>query len=90
MLSYLLRLLVSSSLQDFLGLVEKFYYLSGRYEIELAIGDAAMLLRLGVNFKGFPSSSVPVLFSILFHAGIAAVLLLYGLFWLKVLYRFPS
>ncbi|RRT68087.1 hypothetical protein B296_00038633, partial [Ensete ventricosum] len=144
---------------DFLGLVEKFYYLSGRYEIELAIGDAAMensflrvlgyidldlpeppekasrpppqpvdpysrfgpkpeishifrspekrppkelsfaflaltliplvgfligLLRLGVNFKGFPSSSVPVLFSILFHAGIAAVLLLYGLFWLKL------
>ncbi|RWW66541.1 hypothetical protein BHE74_00026082, partial [Ensete ventricosum] len=49
-----------------------------------------LLLRLGVNFKGFPSSSVPVLFSILFHAGIAAVLLLYGLFWLKVLYRFPS
>ncbi|THU74726.1 hypothetical protein C4D60_Mb04t36420 [Musa balbisiana] len=144
---------------DFLGLVEKFYYLSGRYEIELAIGDAAMensflrvlgyvdldlpeppekasrpppqpvdpysrfgpkpeishifrspekrppeelsfaflaltlvplvgfligLLRLGVNFKGFPSSSVPALFSILFHAGIAAVLLLYGLFWLKL------
>ncbi|CAL9165647.1 dolichyl-diphosphooligosaccharide--protein glycosyltransferase subunit 2-like [Musa acuminata AAA Group] len=144
---------------DFLGLVEKFYYLSGRYEIELAIGDAAMensflrvlgyidldlpeppekasrpppqpvdpysrfgpkpeishifrspekrppkelsfgflsltivplvgfligLLRLGVNFKGFPSSSVPALFSILFHAGIAAVLVLYGLFWLKL------
>nr|CAB3479204.1 unnamed protein product [Digitaria exilis] len=27
---------------DFLGLVEKFYYLSGRYELELAVGDAAM------------------------------------------------
>ncbi|KAG2593757.1 hypothetical protein PVAP13_5NG012606 [Panicum virgatum] len=28
---------------DFLGLVEKFYYLSGRYDLELAVGDAAML-----------------------------------------------
>ncbi|RLN23318.1 dolichyl-diphosphooligosaccharide--protein glycosyltransferase subunit 2 [Panicum miliaceum] len=28
--------------QDFLGLVEKFYYLSGRYDLELAVGDAAM------------------------------------------------
>ncbi|KAL6840381.1 hypothetical protein ACP4OV_030191 [Aristida adscensionis] len=27
---------------DFLGLVEKFYYLSGRYDLELAVGDAAM------------------------------------------------
>ncbi|QHO02916.1 Nudix hydrolase 14 [Arachis hypogaea] len=27
---------------DFLGLVEKFYYLSGRYDIELTIGDAVM------------------------------------------------
>ncbi|CAA7403243.1 unnamed protein product [Spirodela intermedia] len=27
---------------DFLGLVEKFYYLSGRYEIELTVGDVAM------------------------------------------------
>ncbi|KAF8664958.1 hypothetical protein HU200_054278 [Digitaria exilis] len=27
---------------DFLGLVEKFYYLSGRYELEFAVGDAAM------------------------------------------------
>ncbi|OEL29062.1 Dolichyl-diphosphooligosaccharide--protein glycosyltransferase subunit 2 [Dichanthelium oligosanthes] len=30
------------SLLDFLGLVEKFYYLSGRYDLELAVGDAAM------------------------------------------------
>ncbi|WOK98820.1 dolichyl-diphosphooligosaccharide--protein glycosyltransferase subunit 2 [Canna indica] len=144
---------------DFLGLVEKFYYLSGRYEIELTVGDAAMensflrvlghidldlpeppekasrpppepvdpysrfgpkqeishifrapekrppkelsyaflaftllplgglligLLRLGVNLKGFPSSSVPALFATLFHAGIAAVLMLYVFFWLKL------
>ncbi|XP_042412444.1 dolichyl-diphosphooligosaccharide--protein glycosyltransferase subunit 2-like [Zingiber officinale] len=143
---------------DFLALLEQIYYLSGRYEIELAIGDAAMensflhilghidltlpdppekvsrpppqsvdrysrfgpkqeilhifrtpekrppkelsftflgftllplggfligLLTLGVNLKGFPSSSFPALSSILFHAGIAATLLLYGLFWLK-------
>uniref|UniRef100_A0A166FZN8 Dolichyl-diphosphooligosaccharide--protein glycosyltransferase subunit 2 n=1 Tax=Daucus carota subsp. sativus TaxID=79200 RepID=A0A166FZN8_DAUCS len=27
---------------DFLGLVEKFYYLSGRYEIQLTVGDAVM------------------------------------------------
>nr|XP_029117204.1 dolichyl-diphosphooligosaccharide--protein glycosyltransferase subunit 2 [Elaeis guineensis] len=144
---------------DFLSLVEKFYYLSGKYEIELTVGDAAMensflralghieldlpkppekaarppplpvdpysrfgpkqeiahifreperrppkelsltflaltllpfvgfligLMRLGVNLKSFPSSVVPASFSILFHAGIAAVLLLYVLFWLKL------
>ncbi|PHT48360.1 Dolichyl-diphosphooligosaccharide--protein glycosyltransferase subunit 2 [Capsicum baccatum] len=28
--------------QDFLGLVEKFFYLSGRYDIELTVGDAVM------------------------------------------------
>ncbi|GKU86286.1 hypothetical protein SLEP1_g830 [Rubroshorea leprosula] len=27
---------------DFLGLVEKFFYLSGRYDIELSVGDAVM------------------------------------------------
>ncbi|CAN0886033.1 Dolichyl-diphosphooligosaccharide--protein glycosyltransferase subunit 2, partial [Linum grandiflorum] len=27
---------------DFLGLVEKFYYLSGKYEIQLTVGDAVM------------------------------------------------
>ncbi|KAG8054260.1 hypothetical protein GUJ93_ZPchr0001g30369 [Zizania palustris] len=27
---------------DFLGLVEKFYYISGKYDLELAVGDAAM------------------------------------------------
>ncbi|KAF3335337.1 Dolichyl-diphosphooligosaccharide--protein [Carex littledalei] len=132
---------------NFLGLVEKFYYLSGRYNIELAIGDAVMensllwslgsieldlpeapekapkspaqpvdplsrfgpkeeishifrapekrppqklsliftgltllpllafligLLRIGVNFKGFPSSAVPASFAVLFHGGIGA------------------
>ncbi|XP_004493790.1 dolichyl-diphosphooligosaccharide--protein glycosyltransferase subunit 2-like isoform X2 [Cicer arietinum] len=144
---------------DFLGLVDKFYYLSGRYDIELTVGDAVMensflrplgfveldlpeapekatrlpplpvdpysrygpkaeiahlfrapekrppqnlsfafliltllpfigflvgLLRLGVNFKNFPSSAVPTTYAILFHLGIAAVLLLYVLFWLKL------
>ncbi|CAL9199043.1 dolichyl-diphosphooligosaccharide--protein glycosyltransferase subunit 2 isoform X1 [Musa acuminata AAA Group] len=146
-------------LLDFLGLVEKFYYLSGRYDIKLAVGDAAMensflraighidldlpqspekaappppqpidpylrfvpkqeishifrapekrppeelssaflvltllplvgfligLLHLGVNLKGFPSSSVPAFCSILFHGGIGAILLLYVFFWLKL------
>ncbi|KAG5083671.1 hypothetical protein JHK84_053709 [Glycine max] len=146
-------------LQDFLGLVEKFYYLSGRYDIELTVGDAVMensflwllgqvdldlpeapekaarlpplpvdpysrygpkaeiahlfrapekrppqelsltflgltllpfigflvgLLRLGVNLKNFPSSAVPAAYAILFQLGIATVLLLYVLFWLKL------
>nr|GEW86903.1 dolichyl-diphosphooligosaccharide--protein glycosyltransferase subunit 2-like [Tanacetum cinerariifolium] len=144
---------------DFLGLVEKFFYLSGQHDIELTVGDAVMensflqplgsieldlpkapekatqlppqavspylrfgpeaeinhifrvpekrppqevsfaflglvlipllaflvgLLRLGVNFKNFPTSAVPATFAILFHGGIAAVLLLYVLFWLKL------
>ncbi|XP_004495085.1 dolichyl-diphosphooligosaccharide--protein glycosyltransferase subunit 2-like isoform X2 [Cicer arietinum] len=144
---------------DFLGLVEKLFYLSGRYEIELTVGDAVMensfsrllghveldlpeapekaarppsppvdpysrygpkaeinhifrvpekrphqklslvflglillpfigflvgLLRLGVNLKNFPGSTVPATFGFLFHLGLAAVLLLYVLFWLKL------
>ncbi|XP_031475648.1 dolichyl-diphosphooligosaccharide--protein glycosyltransferase subunit 2 [Nymphaea colorata] len=144
---------------DFLGLVEKLYYLSGKYDLELTIGDSVMensflqalghldldlpdapekaarpppqpvdiylrfgprpeiahifrtperrppkelslaflgftllplfgfligLLRLGVNLKNFPSSTVPASFAILFHAGIAAVLSLYLLFWIKL------
>ncbi|KMZ67725.1 Dolichyl-diphosphooligosaccharide--protein glycotransferase [Zostera marina] len=144
---------------DFLGLVDKLYYLSGKYIIQLTIGDAVMensflqnlghleldlpeapekathpplqpvdpasrfgpqseishifriaeklppkevslvflcitllpligfaigLVLLGVNLKNFPSSSLPLIFAILFHAGIAAVLLLYALFWLKL------
>ncbi|KAI3668012.1 hypothetical protein L6452_43083 [Arctium lappa] len=144
---------------DFLGLVEKFFYLSGKYDMEVTVGDAAMensflqplghieldlpdvpekatrpppqavdpysrygpkpeithifrpqekrppqelsyaflglvfvpllgfffgLLRLGVNMKNFPTSTVPATFAILFHGGIAAVLVLYALFWLKL------
>ncbi|XP_057480677.1 dolichyl-diphosphooligosaccharide--protein glycosyltransferase subunit 2-like [Actinidia eriantha] len=144
---------------DFLGLVEKFFYLSGRYDIQLTVGDAVMensylrelgsieldlpeppekatrpppqpvdpylrygpkaeiahifrtpekrppqelslaflalvilpflgfvvgLLRLGVNLKNFPTSTVPATFAILFQLGIAAVLSLYVLFWLKL------
>ncbi|KAF7039300.1 hypothetical protein CFC21_049324 [Triticum aestivum] len=144
---------------DFLGLVEKFYYLSGTYDLELSVGDASMensflralgqleldlpeapekaprppaqavdplakfrpqkeiehifrvpekrplqevslaftgltllpfigfligLMRLGVNLKNFPSLPGPAAFASLFHAGIAAVLLLYVLFWVKL------
>ncbi|XP_058197143.1 dolichyl-diphosphooligosaccharide--protein glycosyltransferase subunit 2-like [Rhododendron vialii] len=144
---------------DFLGLVDKFFYLSGRYDIQLAVGDAVMensyllelgnidldlpeppekasrappqpvdlylrygpkaeithifrspekrpppelslaffalvllpilgfvvgLLRLGVNLKNFPTATVSATFAILFHLGIAAVLLLYVLFWVKL------
>ncbi|KAF1878372.1 hypothetical protein Lal_00047040 [Lupinus albus] len=144
---------------DFLGLVEKLFYLSGKYDIELTVGDAVMensflrllghieldfpeapekaarpppppvdsysrygpkaeiahifrvpekrpplnlslafmglillpfvgfligLLRLGVNLKNFPGSTVPATFAILFQLGIGAVLLLYVLFWLKL------
>ncbi|KAL3332079.1 hypothetical protein AABB24_032607 [Solanum stoloniferum] len=144
---------------DFLGLVEKFFYLSGRYDIQLTVGDAVMensfflqlgsieldlpeppekaarpppqpidstsrfgpkaeishifrapekrppkglsliflalvllpfigflvgLLGLQVNLKNFPKASAPATFAILFHLGIAAVLTLYLLFWLKL------
>ncbi|VAH83460.1 unnamed protein product [Triticum turgidum subsp. durum] len=144
---------------DFLGLVEKFYYLSGTYDLELSVGDASMensflrvlgqleldlpeapekaprppaqavdplakfrpqkeiehifrvpekrppqevslaftglillpfigfligLMRLGVNLKNFPSLPGPAAFASLFHVGIAAVLLLYVLFWVKL------
>ncbi|KAE8056259.1 hypothetical protein FH972_013046 [Carpinus fangiana] len=144
---------------DFLGLVEKFFYLSGRYDIQFTVGDAVMensflqdvgyveldlpeapekaprpplqpvdpysrygpkaeithifrapekrppkelslaflgltllpfigfligLLRIGVNLKSFPTSALPATFAVLFHLGIAAVLLLYVLFWLKL------
>ena len=52
------------------------------------------LLRLGVNLKNFPTSVVPATFAILFHLGLAAVLLLYVLFWWKVrlslYFHFPS
>ncbi|KAJ4969075.1 hypothetical protein NE237_015776 [Protea cynaroides] len=144
---------------DFLSLVEKFYYLSGRYDIQLTVGDAVMensflkalghveldlpeppekatrpppqpvdpysrfgpkqeishifrvpeklppkevaltflgltvvpfigfligLLYLKVNIKNFPTSAVPATFAVLFHVGIASVLFLYLLFWLKL------
>ncbi|XP_042017581.1 dolichyl-diphosphooligosaccharide--protein glycosyltransferase subunit 2-like [Salvia splendens] len=144
---------------DFLGLVEKFFYLPGRYNIQLTVGDADMensflqplgfveldlpdapekatrpppqavdpysrygpkaeithifrapekrpakelsltflglvlvpffgflagLVQLGANLKNFPKSTVPSTFAILFHLGIAAVLALYTLFWLKL------
>eukprot|EP00262_Sarcandra_glabra_P003078 TRINITY_DN1353_c0_g1_i2.p1 TRINITY_DN1353_c0_g1~~TRINITY_DN1353_c0_g1_i2.p1 ORF type:complete len:156 (-),score=21.25 TRINITY_DN1353_c0_g1_i2:192-659(-) len=48
------------------------------------IGFLIGLMRLGVNLKNFPSTALPATFSILFHAGIAAVLLLCLLFWLKL------
>lgn len=39
------------SLQDFLGLVEKFFYLSGRYDIQLTVGDAVMVISVSIfNF----------------------------------------
>ncbi|KAH6813648.1 ribophorin II family protein [Perilla frutescens var. frutescens] len=144
---------------DFLGLVEKFFYLSGRYDIQLTVGDFNMensflqplgyieldlpeapekaarpppqpvdpysrygpkaeishifrapekrppkelslaflglvllpffgflagLIHLRANLKNFPKSTVPSTFASLFHLGIAAVLALYALFWLKL------
>lgn len=59
------------------------------YQLSMPILVSVQLLILGVNLKSFPSSSVHALFSLLFHAGIAAILLLYVLFWLKVLYFSP-
>ncbi|XP_042003675.1 dolichyl-diphosphooligosaccharide--protein glycosyltransferase subunit 2-like [Salvia splendens] len=144
---------------DFLGLVEKFFYLSGRYDIQLTVGDSDMensflqplgyveldlpdapekaarpppqpvdpysrygpkpeiahifrdpekrpakelslvflglvlipffgflagLVQLRANLKNFPKATVPSTFALLFHLGIAAVLALYALFWLKL------
>ncbi|KAG8370816.1 hypothetical protein BUALT_Bualt13G0022800 [Buddleja alternifolia] len=144
---------------DFLGLVEKFFYLSGKYEIQLTVGDSVMensflqplghieldlpdapekaarpplqpmdpysrygpkaeithifrtpdkrpprelslaflglvflpffgflagLIYLRANLKNLPKSIVPATFATLFHFGIAAVLLLYALFWFKL------
>ncbi|XP_047976320.1 dolichyl-diphosphooligosaccharide--protein glycosyltransferase subunit 2-like [Salvia hispanica] len=144
---------------DFLGLVEKFFYLSGRYDIQLTVGDSGMensflqhlgyveldlpdapekaahpppqpvdpysrygpkpeiahifrapekrpskelslvflglvlvpffgflagLVQLRANLKNFPKATVPSTFALLFHLGIAAVLALYALFWLKL------
>ncbi|XLR07729.1 hypothetical protein S83_035667, partial [Arachis hypogaea] len=40
--AFCLVLLRIKDSKDFLGLVEKFYYLSGRYDIELTVGDAVM------------------------------------------------
>ncbi|KAL2492276.1 Dolichyl-diphosphooligosaccharide--protein glycosyltransferase subunit 2 [Abeliophyllum distichum] len=147
-----------SSPRDFLGLVEKFFCLSGRYDIQLTVGDTVMensflqllgyleldlpdapekaarppqqpvhpysrygpkaeiihifrapekqpprdlsfvflglvllpffgfvagLFYLRANSKNLPKSTVPATFAMLFHLGIAAVLLLYTFFWLK-------
>nr|GMD66877.1 dolichyl-diphosphooligosaccharide--protein glycosyltransferase subunit 2-like [Ipomoea batatas] len=70
---------------DFLGLVEKLFYLSGKYDIQLTIGDSVMenslLKSLGYVELDLP---VPATFASLFHVGLAAVLLLYLLFWLKL------
>ncbi|RYR29825.1 hypothetical protein Ahy_B01g054368 [Arachis hypogaea] len=52
--------------KDFLGLVEKFYYLSGRYDIELTVGDAVMensflrpLGHLELDLPEAPTSKAP-------------------------------
>ncbi|KAL3849975.1 hypothetical protein ACJIZ3_011857 [Penstemon smallii] len=146
-------------LLDFLGLVDKLFYLSGKYDIELTVGDSVMensflqplgsveldlpdapekaarppplpvnpysrygpkaeishifrapekrpprelsfaflglvlvpligflagLLYIRANLKNLPKSTVPATFAFLFHLGIAAVLVLYALFWLKL------
>ncbi|BBN00575.1 dolichyl-diphosphooligosaccharide---protein glycosyltransferase subunit 2 (ribophorin II) [Marchantia polymorpha subsp. ruderalis] len=144
---------------DFLGLVEKFYYLSGAYSMELIVGDATMensflwalgtldldlpeapegvskvpavpvdatkkfgpkaeivhifrqpekrppaqlsnaffiltllplvgfvvgLRYVGANIKNLPTSGLPLLSTLGFHGGIAAILTLYFFFWLKL------
>ncbi|KAI3460965.1 hypothetical protein Pfo_017628 [Paulownia fortunei] len=144
---------------DFLGLVEFFFYLSGKYDIQLTVGDSVMensflqplghieldlpdapekaarpppqtvdpysrygpkeeiahifrapekrpprelslaflglvvlpffgflagLIHLHANLKIMPKSTVPATFAILFHLGIASVLLLYAFFWFKL------
>ncbi|GER29677.1 glycosyltransferase subunit 2 [Striga asiatica] len=149
----------SEIILDFLGLVEKFFYLSGRYDIQLTVGDSVMensflqalghvqldlpeapekapkppakrvdpysrygpkaeiahifrapekrpptelslaflgfvllpffgflagLVYLRANLKNLPKSTVPATFALLFHLGIAAVLTLYALFWIKL------
>ncbi|KHN02493.1 H/ACA ribonucleoprotein complex subunit 3-like protein [Glycine soja] len=59
----------------------------GRHRVDDCLGTMkllVLLLRLGVNLKNFPSSAVPAAYAILFQLGIATVLLLYVLFWLKL------
>ena len=48
--------------------------------------QSLQLLLLRVNLRNFPSSTLPAFFAISFHIGIAAVLSLYVVFWLKVCY----
>lgn len=55
--------------QDFLGLVEKLYYLSGKYEIQLTIGDASMVsivlsgpMRSWFNSQKFEQCDFPFFF----------------------------
>lgn len=43
--------------QDFLGLVEKLYYLSGRYEIQLTVGDVAMVCPPHIHPRVCPCST---------------------------------
>lgn len=43
-------------LQDFLGLVDKFYYLSGNYDLQLTVGDAVMV-----------SQTLPLVFNLFYH-----------------------
>ncbi|KAI3694892.1 hypothetical protein L1987_77874 [Smallanthus sonchifolius] len=41
---------------DFLGLVEKFFYLSGQYDIELTVGDAVIIRAQGRDSPYLPGS----------------------------------
>jgi oligosaccharyltransferase complex subunit delta (ribophorin II) len=41
--TFVIFLIFGNVLQDFLGLVEKFFYLSGRYNVQLTVGDAVMV-----------------------------------------------
>lgn len=52
-----------SLLQDFLGLVEKLFYLSGKYDIELTVGDAAMVINASSLFLTFTAYYLSVIFS---------------------------
>ncbi|KAL5155194.1 Dolichyl-diphosphooligosaccharide--protein glycosyltransferase subunit 2 [Glycine soja] len=76
----LLALEQEETMQEFIGQFEKHVGMAKGLE-ELFLVE---LLRLGVNLKNFPSSAVPAAYAILFQLGIATVLLLYVLFWLKL------
>eukprot|EP00271_Cylindrocystis_brebissonii_P015422 TRINITY_DN38313_c0_g1_i1.p1 TRINITY_DN38313_c0_g1~~TRINITY_DN38313_c0_g1_i1.p1 ORF type:complete len:677 (+),score=155.40 TRINITY_DN38313_c0_g1_i1:117-2147(+) len=48
------------------------------------VGFIVGLHYIGVNFRAFPTEGLPAVSAVAFHLGIAAILILYVAFWVKV------